>query len=114
MRKRKTKPLLITLVCIFVFIVICFVSLGYAAFGSELSISNIVADVRVKSDIRITDVSITDGKYYNLDGFNYDVDSIILGEAFWELAKFRHPTHQIAFCTEEALKCIKFIGVEER
>lgn len=79
----KTKYL--NILKIFVFIVICFVSLGYAAFGSELSISNIVADVRVKSDIRITDVSITDGKYYNLDGFNYDVDSIILGEAFWEL-----------------------------
>ena len=79
----KTKYL--NILKIFVFVVICFVSLGYAAFGAELSISNIVADVRVKSDIRITDVSITDGKYYSLDGFNYDVDSIILGEAFWEL-----------------------------
>ena len=26
----------------------------------------------------------------------------------------RHPTHQIAFCTDEALKCIKFIGIEEK
>ena len=34
-------------------------------------------------------------------------------EAFWELAKFNHPTHQIVFCTEEALRCIKFIGAEE-
>lgn len=25
-----------------------------------------------------------------------------------ELAKFNHPTHQIAFCTEGALKCITF------
>lgn len=24
-------------------------------------------------------------------------------EAFWALVKFRHPTHQIAFCTEAAL-----------
>ena len=30
--------------------------------------------------------------------------------AFWELAKFNHPTHQIAFCSEEALKCIRFEG----
>ena len=37
----------------------------------------------------------------------------ITREAFWELAKFRHPTHQIAFCTNEALKCIKFIEAEE-
>ena len=27
--------------------------------------------------------------------------------------EFRHPTHQIAFCTEKSLKCIKFIGIKE-
>lgn len=27
---------------------------------------------------------------------------------FLEIAKFKHPTHQITFCTDEALKCIKF------
>ncbi len=41
------------------------------------------------------------------------IDGIITREAFWELAKFRHPTHQIAFCTEEALQCIKFVGIKE-
>ena len=30
-------------------------------------------------------------------------------EAFWVLAKFKHPTHQIAFCTEKSLKSISFI-----
>ena len=48
--------------------------------------------------------------------YNYVTDLIngtITREAFWELAKFRHPTHQIAFCTEESLKCIKFIKAEE-
>ena len=48
--------------------------------------------------------------------YNYISDLMagnITREAFWELAKFRHPTHQIAFCTEEALKSIKYIsGVE--
>ena len=48
--------------------------------------------------------------------YNYITD-LLKGEitraAFWELAKFRHPTHQIAFCTEEALKTIKFIESEE-
>lgn len=46
--------------------------------------------------------------------YNYITDLIngtITRSAFWELAKFRHPTHQIALCTEEALKCIKFVGV---
>ena len=48
--------------------------------------------------------------------YNYITDLLkgeITREAFWELAKFRHPTHQIAFCTNEALKTIKFIGIEE-
>ena len=46
--------------------------------------------------------------------YNYITDLIngaITRSAFWELAKFRHPTHQIAFCTEESLSCIKFAGV---
>ena len=30
--------------------------------------------------------------------------------AFWELVKFKYPTHQIVFCTERALQSIKFEG----
>ncbi len=48
--------------------------------------------------------------------YNYITDLMmgqITREAFWELAKFRHPTHQIAFCTEKSLQCIKFIEAEE-
>ncbi len=29
--------------------------------------------------------------------------------AFWELAKFKHPTHQILFCTEKSLQTITFL-----
>lgn len=29
-------------------------------------------------------------------------------EAFWALAKFKHPTHQILFCNDRALKCLTF------
>lgn len=32
----------------------------------------------------------------------------ITREAFWAQAKFRHPTHQIAFCTPRSLSCIKY------
>ena len=49
--------------------------------------------------------------------YNYITDLIdgnITREAFWELAKFRHPTHQIVFCTDKSLECIKFVGVEEK
>lgn len=48
--------------------------------------------------------------------YNYISDLIsgnITRTAFWELAKFNHPTHQIAFCTEKALKCLKFIDSKE-
>lgn len=48
--------------------------------------------------------------------YNYITDFIdgnITREAFWELAKFRHPTQQIAFCTSKALSCLKFISSEE-
>lgn len=30
--------------------------------------------------------------------------------AFWELVKFKYPTHQIAFCTEPALKTLCYEG----
>lgn len=29
-------------------------------------------------------------------------------EAFWELVKFKYPTHQIVFCTENALSGLKY------
>lgn len=49
--------------------------------------------------------------------YNYITDLIegqITREAFWELAKFMHPTHQIALCTKQALECIKFVEAEEK
>ncbi len=30
--------------------------------------------------------------------------------AFWELVKFKYPTHQIVFCTQRALRTIKYEG----
>ena len=40
------------------------------------------------------------------------VEDYVSGEisksAFWELVKFRYPTHQIVFCTEKALDTIRF------
>lgn len=48
--------------------------------------------------------------------YNYVADfmnGILTREQFWILAKFKYPTHQINFCTPEALKCITFKGYEE-
>ena len=40
------------------------------------------------------------------------VESYVKGEiskaAFWELVKFRYPTHQIVFATNKALACLKY------
>lgn len=41
------------------------------------------------------------------------LDGTITREQFWVLAKFKYPTHQIVFCTDEALKCLNYRGFEE-
>ena len=41
------------------------------------------------------------------------IDGVITREQFWVLAKFKYPTHQINFCTEESLKCLEYRGFEE-
>lgn len=41
------------------------------------------------------------------------IDGIITREQFWVLAKFKYPTHQINFCTPEALQCLEYRGYEE-
>ena len=40
------------------------------------------------------------------------IDGVITREQFWVLAKFKYPTHQITFCTQQALKCITFLKSE--
>lgn len=40
------------------------------------------------------------------------MDGKISRAAFWELAKFNHPTHQISFHTISALDTLEFIGSE--
>ena len=50
--------------------------------------------------------AMADDQVYNY--INDLINGNITREAFWELAKFRHPTHQIAFCTEKSLNCLNF------
>lgn len=40
------------------------------------------------------------------------IDGIISRSQFWALAKFKYPTHQICFCTEKSLECIRFQKAE--
>jgi len=65
----------------------------------------------VKHDYDIVIGAMADDQIYNY--VSDLIDGVITREAFWELAKFRHPTHQIAFCTKEALKSLSFIEAKE-
>ena len=59
---------------------------------------------------------IVEGPMANDTIFNYIQgfgDGKISRSAFWELAKFKHPTHQMSFHTIAALKTLCFIGEEK-
>jgi len=55
------------------------------------------------------------GSMANDQIYNYIADymaGVLTREQFWSLAKFKYPTHQINFCTSQALDCITFISME--
>ena len=57
------------------------------------------------------DFDIVEGPMANDTIYNYIQDFIdgnISREAFWALARFKHPTHQICFHSPEALKTLPF------
>lgn len=59
---------------------------------------------------------IVEGPMANDTIFNYIqsfMDGKISRVAFWELAKFSYPTHQISFHTIAALKTLRFIGEDQ-
>jgi hypothetical protein len=59
------------------------------------------------------DYDVVEGPMADDTIFNYVqsfVDGEISREAFWALAKFKHPTHQISFHTAKALSALKFEG----
>ncbi len=62
------------------------------------------------------DYDIVEGPMANDTIFNYVqnfIDGKISRDAFWALAKFKYPTHQIRFHTDVALKTLKFIEAKE-
>jgi len=62
------------------------------------------------------DYDIVIGAMANDQIYNYIadyIDGIITREQFWSLAKFKYPTHQICFCSTDALECLNFIKSEE-
>lgn len=56
---------------------------------------------------------IVEGPMANDQIWDYVEDYVsnnISKTAFWELVKFKYPTHQIVFCTENALKTLYYKG----
>lgn len=59
---------------------------------------------------------VVEGPMANDTIFNYVqgfVDGKISRSAFWELARFKKPTHQISFHTIAALQTIQYVGKEK-
>jgi len=59
------------------------------------------------------DYDIVEGPMADDQIWNFVEDYIegrITREAFWEIVKFNHPTHQIVYCTEAVLKTLIFEG----
>ncbi len=54
--------------------------------------------------------AMADDQIYNF--ISDYLEGNITREQFWILAKFKYPTHQIVFCTEDALKSINFLKSE--
>ena len=82
-----------------------------------------IYDVRLDSSLKIKDFRemtdewldfiincLADDQIYNYVS-DY-IDGSITREQFWVLAKFKYPTHQINFCSKEALKCLEYRGFE--
>ncbi len=62
------------------------------------------------------DYDIVIGAMANDQIYNYIadyMDGIITREQFWVLARFKYPTHQICFCSDNALQCLNYEGDEE-
>ncbi|XME03309.1 DUF3990 domain-containing protein [Lachnospiraceae bacterium C1.1] len=56
----------------------------------------------------IVEGPMADDQIWNfVEGF---LEGKITRQAFWELVKFNHPTHQVVFCTDEALQTLEFEG----
>ena len=60
----------------------------------------------IKHDYDIVEGPMADDQIWDyVEDF---MEGAITREAFWVLAKFKYPTHQIVFCTQESLRTLKF------
>ena len=60
----------------------------------------------IKHDYDIVEGPMADDQIWDyVEDF---MEGTITREAFWVLAKFKYPTHQIVFCTQKSLESITF------
>ena len=64
----------------------------------------------IPHDYDIVSGPMADDQIYNY--ISDYINGILTREQFWVLAKFKYPTHQINFCTSNALNCLTYIGSE--
>lgn len=65
----------------------------------------------VKHDYDVIEGPMADDTIFNyVQSF---LDGTISREAFWDLAKFKYPTHQICFSTPKALNSLTFVTARE-
>ena len=57
--------------------IVCTLTLGYSAFGTEMSIASIAADVRIEKNVRVTGVSLKSANNGSINYVEYDADSIL-------------------------------------
>lgn len=65
----------------------------------------------IKHDYDIVIGAMADDQIYNY--ISDYINGVLTREQFWVLAKFKYPTHQINFCSPQALGCLTFKGSEE-
>lgn len=77
------------IICI-ILLCVASLSIGFSAFGTELSISNVVAEVKIEKDVRITGVELISEQSSNVapNDLNYDADSVVANVAFNDLTSY--------------------------
>ena len=85
---------------------------GYTIEWAEFILLNRNNNTNIQAhDYDIVIGAMADDQIYNY--ISDYMDGVITREQFWILAKFKYPTHQIVFCTDDALKCLRYRGYEE-
>ena len=73
-----------------ILIIVCtlYLTVGFSAFVSEISISNIAANIRVEKDIRITDLIASKTEKTTINSLNFDDNSIVSNVKFDSISSY--------------------------